>query len=159
MFHIPEKSTRYKTALRDYKKTLSVADAFLSAADTKALSNQGITVVTPYTESNRAMQLEAFGKRIDVRMSFVFSEAPELLAEINAVYVPDLENKEEKVLSVTWLDHLGIRETPTTYATPLKGDYPAFNFIVAAVDALLNSDECEPYPEQRYKIEAWNGEE
>ncbi|OOE78406.1 hypothetical protein BZG72_15435 [Salinivibrio sp. PR6] len=144
MFHIPEKSIRYKTALRDYERTLSVADAFLSAADTKALSNQGITVVTPYTESNRAMQLEAFGKRIDIRMSFVFSEAPEFLAEVKAVYVPDDESKEEKVLEKIWIDKMGAKETITSHSKSVYDEfYPALGFLVKAVDTLLDSHACD----------------
>ncbi|MPX91049.1 hypothetical protein [Salinivibrio sp. VYel1] len=142
MSYIPERSMRYKAAQRDYKRIISVVDAFYSKPDTTALDEQGITVVMPYTDTHRAMQLEAFGKRIDIRTSITFLQDHELLIESVAVYVPDAEGKNEQVLERTWFDTSGVREMPTSCSVSVSNEfYPALGFLIKSVDALLKLKE------------------
>lgn len=102
------------------------------------------------------MQIEAFGKCIDIRTSIVFANEHELLGEVRAVYVPSDDSKEEQVLSVNWLDDEGFREQPTAYTNQISGNaYPALKFIVDSVDRLLNSDECTPLQQSEYDAGAW----
>ncbi|WP_131825443.1 hypothetical protein [Salinivibrio kushneri] len=128
-----------------------MVDKFLIEPNTDVLSGLPITVLTSYTEKNRSMQIEAFGKRIELRTSIVFAKDLELRGEVKAVYIPS-HGEEEKEIAAIWLSEEGIHNEPMAPSEPFPGNaYPALKFIVDSVDRLLNSDECEPsiYPKKR----------
>ncbi|OOE61076.1 hypothetical protein [Salinivibrio kushneri] len=120
MRYLPDLSTRYKTAVSDYDEVTKMVDAFLSDPDFDALHKAGITVISDYTEKNRRMQVEAFGKCVEIRTSIVFAQDLELLGEVRAIYTPDEEHKEERVLSLAWVDKFGERVRRRTLF-PSKG--------------------------------------
>lgn len=155
MSHLPKRSPRYKTAVTDYDKVISMVDKFLVEPDTDVLSDLRITVLTSYTEKNRSMQIEAFGKRIELRTSIVFAQDLELRGEVKAVYIPSHGEKEQELAAI-WLSEEGVHKEPMAPSEPLPGNaYPAIKFIVDSVDRLLNSDECMPFSSSDGKPHVW----